>query len=158
MRAAALSILLVVAGTLPVQAQLIPTTTEPPPPPTTTEPPPPPPSTAPETTAPPATDPPPETTAPPETRPPRTTQPREESPTTEPPPPDTTPGFVPPEGRPAAPTPVEDAMDAKTGLLPFFVVLSLGGFAVAIVIVGAQLVATRPSTRRRPAPRSGPSV
>lgn len=150
MRAAVVGILLVVLVAAPAGAQLIPTTTEPPSPPSTTE--------APTTTeAPPVTEaPPPETTAPPETRAPRPTEPPAEATTTAPP--DTTPGFVPPEGRPQTPEVLEGPEDPKTGKLPLFVALSLGGIGAAAVIVGAQAVATRPGARRRPAPRSGPPV
>lgn len=54
-------------------------------------------------------------------------------------------GFRPPEGQ-ASTTSVAVAAtpDPGTGALPFFVVLSLGGFGVAAIIVGAQWWSTRP--------------
>jgi hypothetical protein len=58
----------------------------------------------------------------------------------------TTTAFVPPSGVRATTTvPVDTGpLDADTGLLPFFVMLSLGGFAVAVAIVTVQWIKTRP--------------
>lgn len=137
--AAGVALAILLGGTGPAGAQIIPTTTTTQPPPDSTTS-----TTGPDittTTAPPETT----TTGVPDTTATTTaTTAAPRSTTTRPGPTTTT--FVPPTGVPAttqAP-PAEEVLDADLGKLPVFVALSLIGFFVAIAIVAVQWVRTRP--------------